>query len=183
MAKRTPPVLHGSGCALRPWRRDDAGALAELANDPDVVRYMNHRFPSPYTRADAETWLRVQLGEPDARNWAIEVDGAVAGGIGVTPGALEHAGSVMIGYWVGKRFWGRGIATDALRTLTTHMLATLRPRRLWANVMAANAASARVLENAGYVREAVLARSIVDRHGGVHDEHIFVLPQSAAGLT
>jgi RimJ/RimL family protein N-acetyltransferase len=43
--------------------------------------------------------------------------------------------------------------------------------------MAANAASARVLEKAGYVREAVHARAIADRHGTVHDELIFVFPR------
>ena len=176
-------ILHGSRCTLRPWRLDDAAALPEVASDPDVVRYMNHRFPSPYTRADADAWIRLKLDEPDVLHWAIEVDGALAGGIGLTPGVLEHAGSVMIGYWLGKRFWGRGLASDALRTLTAHALATLRPRRLWANVMAANAASARVLEKAGYVREAVLARSLVDRHGTAHDELIFVFPKTAAEVT
>ncbi|HEV2737911.1 MAG TPA: GNAT family N-acetyltransferase [Candidatus Elarobacter sp.] len=184
MADRAAPaILHGSRCTLRPWRLDDAAALPEVASDPDVVRYMNHRFPSPYTRADADAWIRLKLDEPDVLHWAIEVDGALAGGIGLTPGVLEHAGSVMIGYWLGKRFWGRGLASDALRTLTAHALAALRPRRLWANVMAANAASARVLEKAGYVREAVLARSLVDRHGTAHDELIFVFPQTAAELT
>ncbi len=176
-------ILRGTLCTLRPWQPGDVTALAEAANDPDVGRYMNHRFPSPYTHADAQAWIALQLGETGARNWAIDVDGALAGGIGLTPGMLERSGSVMIGYWLGKRFWRRGIATDALRTLTAHALATLRPRRLWANVMAANAASARVLENAGYVPEAVLARSIVDRSGTVHDELIFVLPQTAAGVT
>jgi RimJ/RimL family protein N-acetyltransferase len=174
-------VLRGARCTLRPWRLDDAGALAELANDADVARYMNHRFPSPYTRADADAWIRLQLDQPEARNWAVDVGGALAGGIGLTAGALEHAGSVAIGYWLGKRFWGRGIASDALRTLTAHALAALRPRRLWANVMAANASSARVLEKAGYVREAVLARSIVDRHGTAHDELIYVFPELPLG--
>jgi len=176
-------IVHGSLCTLRPWRLDDVATLPDIANDPDVVRYMNHRFPSPYTYEDADDWIRPQLANPDVLNWAIDVDGSLAGGIGLTPGAFEHAGSVMIGYWLGKRFWGRGIASDALRALTAHALATLRPRRLWANVMAANAASARVLENAGYVREAVLARSLVDRAGTVHDEIIFVFPQTAAEVT
>jgi RimJ/RimL family protein N-acetyltransferase len=167
------PVLRGARCTLRPWRLGDAHVLPEVAGDPDVARYMNHRFPSPYTRADAEAWIRLKLDEPQVLHWAIEVGGELAGGIGLTPGELEHAGSVMIGYWLGKSFWGRGFASDALRTLTAHVLAELRPRRLWANVMAANAASARVLERADYVREAVLARAIVDRHGGVHDELIY----------
>jgi RimJ/RimL family protein N-acetyltransferase len=176
-------IVRGSLCMLRPWRLDDVAALPDVANDPEVVRYMNHRFPSPYTYEDADDWIRPQLAEPDVRNWAIEVDGALAGGIGVTPGVMEHAGNVAIGYWLARRFWGRGIASDALRALTAHALATLRPRRLWANVMAANAASAHVLEKAGYVREAVLARAIVDRTGTAHDELIFVFPQTAAYLT
>jgi RimJ/RimL family protein N-acetyltransferase len=176
-------ILRGSLCTLRPWRLDDVEVLPEVASDPDVVRYMNHRFPSPYTRADAGAWIRIQLDEPQVRNWAIEVDGALAGGIGLTPGVHEHAGNLAIGYWVGKRWWGRGIACDALRALTAHALATLRPRRLWANVMGANAPSARVLEKAGYVREAVLARAIVDRAGNAHDELIFVFPQTAAEVT
>ncbi|HWT04571.1 MAG TPA: GNAT family N-acetyltransferase [Xanthomonadales bacterium] len=176
-------IVRGSLCTLRPWRLDDVGALPEVASDPDVVRFMNHRFPSPYTRADAEAWIRIQLDEADVHNWAIEVDGALTGGIGLTLGVMEHAGNVAIGYWIGKRFWGRGIAVDALRALTAHTLATLRPRRLWANVMAANAASGRVLEKAGYVREAVLARAIVDRAGSAHDELIFVFPQTAAEVT
>jgi len=176
-------IVRGSLCTLRPWRLDDVETLPEVASDPDVVRYMNHRFPSPYTRADADAWIRIQLDQPQVRNWAIEVDGALAGGIGLTLGEFEHAGNVAIGYWIGKRYWGRGIASDALRALTAHVLATLRPRRLWANVMGANAASARVLENAGYVREAALARAIVDRAGTAHDEIIFVFPPTAREVT
>ena len=175
--------MRGEVCALRPWRLDDAAALAALANDADVARYMTHSFPAPYTRADADAWIARKLDEPEVLHWAIEADGALAGGIGLTPGAFEYAGSVMIGYWLGKRFWGRRIAPDALRTLTAHALAALRPRRLWANVMAGNTASARVLEKAGYVREAAHARAIVDRDGTVHDELVFVFSETAAELT
>ena len=175
-------ILRGSLCTLRPWHLDDAAALVELANDRDVARYLNLQFPSPYTRADADAWIRLKLEKPEL-HWVIEHDGALAGAIGVTPGTDARAGTVMLGYWLGKPFWGRGIATDAVRTVTAHALQTLRPRRLWANVMAANAASARVLEKAGYVREAVLAGAIVDRHGTPHDELIFAFPQTATHLT
>jgi RimJ/RimL family protein N-acetyltransferase len=176
-------IVRGVVCTLRPWRADDVGVLPRVANDPEVARYMNHRFPSPYTRADAAAWIRLKLDERDLLHWAIDVDGELAGGIGLIRGVLEHAGNVAIGYWIGRRFWGRGIASDALRALSAHAIETLRPRRLWANVMGANAASARVLEKAGYLREAVLARAIVDRQGNAHDELIFVFPQTAAELT
>jgi RimJ/RimL family protein N-acetyltransferase len=167
--------IRGELVALRPWRLDDVGALPGIANDPDVARYMNHRFPSPYTREDAQQWVAGNSVATVQLHWAIEVDAQVAGGIGLTPGALEHARSTMIGYWLGKRFWHRGLAADALRTLTAYAFATaaLRPRRIWANVMSGNPASARVLERAHYAHEATLRRSIVDREGTVHDELIY----------
>ncbi len=167
--------IRGELVTLRPWRLDDVRVLPGVASDPDVARFMNHRFPSPYTREDAQAWIAGNSLANVQLHWAIEVDAELAGGIGLTPGMLEHAGSTMIGYWLGKRFWGRGLAGDALRTLTEHVFATdrLRPRRMWANVMSTNAASARVLERAGYVHEATLRHSIVDRHGAVHDELIY----------
>jgi ribosomal-protein-alanine N-acetyltransferase len=167
--------IRGKLVTLRPWRLDDVEALTNVANDPDVARYMNHRFPSPYTRDDAQQWITGNSVANVQLHWAIEIDAQLAGGIGLTPGALEHAGSTMIGYWLGKRFWHRGLAADALRTLTAHAFATagLRPWRMWANVMSGNPDSARVLERARYAHEATLRRSIVDRHGAVHDELIY----------
>jgi ribosomal-protein-alanine N-acetyltransferase len=167
--------LQGALVRLRSWRPDDVAALPAVANDPDVARHMNHRFPSPYTHEDAQVWVASQNPDAPQLHWAIEAGGELAGGIGLTPGTLEHAGNLMIGYWLGKRFWGRGIATDAARTLAAHAFAepVLRPRRLWANIMGANAASGRVLERAGFTYEATLRAAIVDRHGGVHDELIF----------
>jgi [ribosomal protein S5]-alanine N-acetyltransferase len=168
--------IRGELVTLRPWRLDDVRALPGAANDPEVARYMNHRFPNPYTHEDARQWVAASVAASEQLHWAIEFDAQLAGGIGLTPGALEHAGSTMIGYWLGRRFWQRGLASDALRALTIHAFATpgLRPRRMWANVMSANAASARVLERAGYAHEATLRRAIVDRHGTAHDELIYV---------
>ena len=174
--------MRGALVTLRPWRLDDVGALPGVADDPDVARYMNHRFPNPYTREDAQQWIAGNSVASVRLHWAIEVDEQLAGGIGLTPGSLEHAGNTMIGYWLGKRFWRRGIASDAVRTLTAHAFAAagLRPRRMWANVMSGNAASARVLERAGYAREATLRGAIVDRHGTVHDELIYARFAGAA---
>ena len=166
--------IRGELVTLRPWGLDDVSALPAVADDPDVARYMNHRFPSPYTREDAQQWIAANSAVDVQLNWAIEFEGRLAGGIGLTPGALEHAGSTMIGYWLGRAFWRRGLASDALRALTAHAFAApVRPRRMWANIMSANTASGRVLERAGYTHEATLRRSIVDRHGTVHDELIY----------
>ena len=81
--------------------------------------------------------------------------------------------SAEVGYWLGHEFWGRGIATIAVRLLTRHAF-EVRPelRRLYATPFANNAGSARVLEKAGYVREAVLRHSVV-KDGVVLDQFIY----------
>src|SRR5689334_9587161 len=78
-----------------------------------------------------------------------------------------------VGYWLGREFWGRGIATTALRLLTAHAFRTQPElRRLYAVPYATNAASARVLEKAGYVREGTLRQSAI-KDGQVLDQWMY----------
>jgi hypothetical protein len=57
-------------------------------------------------------------------NFAIVVDGAAVGGIGLTLGTDVSRRSGEIGYWLGPPFWGRGIATEALRAVTDYAFTT-----------------------------------------------------------
>jgi RimJ/RimL family protein N-acetyltransferase len=165
--------IAGRTCRLRQWFGSDADALVPLANDPYVARYLGHTFPQPYTRGDADRWLREQSAGDAPSNFAIEAGGELAGGIGFIVGTGERAGTASLGYWLGKRFWGRGIATEAARAATDWAFDSLRMRRVWANVMAPNVASARVLEKAGFTLEARMQDAICDRRGMVHDELIY----------
>ena len=65
------------------WRVDDASALALHANNRRVWADLRDRFPSPYTLDDADAWLRHCVRAVPATDFAIEVDGEAAGGIGV----------------------------------------------------------------------------------------------------
>jgi len=152
--------------------------LAELANDMRVARYLRRRFPHPYTKNDAADWLSLVCHDGDSTYFAIEVDGRLAGGIGVEPLAGEHEGVADFGYWLGHDFWGRGIATAAARNVVRHAFETLDPRRLEAPVMAANVASARVLEKAGFIRECELRSWYVDREGAIHDGIMYRMTRS-----
>jgi RimJ/RimL family protein N-acetyltransferase len=134
---------------------------------------MTRAFPHPYTQADAERWIAIATGESAARYFAIEVDGVLAGGIGVEPAAAERTGTAMFGYWLGRAYWGRGIATDAARALSDVALATWEVRRLEATVFAANLASARVLEKCGFTLEGRLRALYLDRAGEVCDGLLF----------
>jgi ribosomal-protein-alanine N-acetyltransferase len=167
-------ILTGARCRLRPFAAGDAVALAAAANDPEVSRWVTQRFPFPYGVPDAEVWLGRILHDDPIKNWAIEVDGALAGGIGFKPLDFESAGVAEFGYWLGSAFWGRGIATEAATLLADYALRERRLRRLEARVFTANAPSARVLEKAGFVRESILHRAYVDRDGNVCDGWLYV---------
>lgn len=166
----TATLLAGAVCRLRPYRTSDAQALRVNADDPEVARWMGSaRFPSPYTLDDARAWIVASVAADAPHDFAIEVDGAHAGGIGLMPRHDELRGSAAIGYWLGRAFWGRGIATDAVRTLAGHALGAMGFRRLDATVFAPNIASSRVLEKCGFSLEGRLRDAYVQRDGAICD--------------
>jgi [ribosomal protein S5]-alanine N-acetyltransferase len=154
-------LLTGSRCVVRPWRKADAASLSRHADNINIAKYLRDAFPHPYTKADAKAFLKRAAGAVDPTNLAIDVNGEAVGAVGYVPGRdVEHY-SAEIGYWLGEELWGRGIVTEALQLVTEHAFAEGGFLRLFALPFSDNLASARVLEKAGYEREAVLRSSSV----------------------
>lgn len=160
-------------CALRDWREGDEARLSEIASDRNVSRYMTARFPYPYTLDDAKWWIGRNTGD-DATNFAILADGVIIGGCGYEVGEYERACGAEIGYWLGRAYWGRGIATAVLKHLSAYAFERHELRRLQATIYAPNAASARVAEKCGYTREGILRKAIA-KDGEVWDAMIYAL--------
>ena len=135
-------------CVLRPWRPADKLDLVRHADNRQVWRNMTHTFPHPYTEADADLWLRI-AANPGASIQAV-------GGIGAIAGEGIFCATAQFGYWLGEGYWGRGIATAAARALSQLIARERLFARLEAQVFEWNPASMRVLEKAGFEREAVL---------------------------
>ena len=165
-------TLHGTRCIVRPWRLADAPALARYANNINIAKQLRDRFPHPYTLGAARQFLAQIVALEPVRNFAIEVDGESAGGIGYAPGTDVERFSAEIGYWLGEPLWRRGIVTEAVQLVTEHAFAAHNLLRLFALPFADNAASARVLEKAGYVREGLLRHSSV-KYGRPRDQLIY----------
>ena len=165
-------------CELRPWEARDKSSLVLHANNPRVAERLTDRFPHPYTSADADAWLSLSADRVPPTNLAIVVDGEAVGGVGIEVRPDVHRKSAEIGYWLGERDWGRGIATDALRAMTAYALTEFDLCRLTAGVFEGNAASARVLEKAGYVLEGRLRRSVF-KWGRVLDESLYAFVPDA----
>ena len=164
--------LQGTRCTVRPWRMDDAESIVRHANNINVARQLRDRFPHPYTRANAMAFLKAATNAPEPSNLAIDVSGEAVGAIGYVAGIDVERYSAEIGYWLGESHWGRGIVTEALVLVTTHVFAVGNMLRLFALPFADNVGSLRVLEKAGYVREARLRASSV-KYGEPRDQMLY----------
>ena len=134
--------------------------------------HLRDRFPFPYEMEQARTFLGWIAKQPSPTVWAIEVNGEAIGGIGIELHTDVERVSAEIGYWLGEAMWGRGIATEALTAVTAEAFKRFDITRLYALPFADHAASVRVLEKAGYVREGHLRRSAI-KDGKVRDQLLF----------
>jgi RimJ/RimL family protein N-acetyltransferase len=129
-------------CVLREVRDEDLGALFEQWADPAAAQ-MAAFTPPDHMEWDAfeRRWSRLRA-DVTVLNRAIVVDGDVTGTIGSWGGPDERE----VTYWIGRAYWGKGIATCALRAFL--ILDPARP--LHARVAYDNVASRRVLEKCGF---------------------------------
>ena len=159
-------------CEVRSWRPADAAALVTHANNRRVWLSLRDRFPHPYTRRDARAFLAAVVGARPETQFAIETEGAAVGGIGFRIQTDVERIGAELGYWLGEAYWGRGIATAAVRAVTEHVMRTHGLLRVFALPFGDNRASARVLEKAGFALEGVL-RSSALKDGRVVDQLLY----------
>lgn len=128
--------------ALRPVDRADDDVLFEQSRDPEAVRMAAFTRPDPDDRAAFDAHRERIRARTDVVERAITVDGVLAGSIA----SFVMEGDTEITYWIGRPFWGRGVASRALELF----LAEVPQRPLFARVASDNAASLRVLTKVNF---------------------------------
>jgi RimJ/RimL family protein N-acetyltransferase len=151
---------------------EDLSSVVRHANNRNVSIQLRDRFPYPYTQEDGRRFLEFVAATRPSTNWAIEVDGDAAGGIGLQLLTDVERVSAEIGYWLGERLWGRGIMTDAVRAATAYSFDRFQLSRIFALPFADNPASVRVLEKAGYSLEGRLPQSAI-KEGVIRDQLLY----------
>jgi RimJ/RimL family protein N-acetyltransferase len=138
----------------------DAPALGELAGDWDVAR-MTANLPHPYRREDADHFIG-RSREDNARGAALlfaltlkSLARQTIGVIGIEPSDFGPK----LGYWLGRPYWGRGLASEAAAAVVDAFFLVTPRDELGATVLEENAASRGVLENLGFVEAAREAES------------------------
>ncbi|MFZ0324419.1 MAG: GNAT family N-acetyltransferase [Actinomycetes bacterium] len=158
----TPTTLRDGDLLLRPWAADDAGAVFEACQDPEIQRWT--LVPVPYTVDDARGYVsgRDELWEQGRPSFAaVDAEtGQLLGSFAVV-GADDEAGPE-IGYWVVPSARGRGVATRACKALCRWLFDQGVPRIAW-RAEVGNVASRRVAEAVGFVVEGTLRQGLVQR--------------------
>jgi RimJ/RimL family protein N-acetyltransferase len=147
-------------------------AVEEMLDDPAVLRFT--RVPEPVPAGFASTWLeRYEEARRDGSReaFAIVGEGDVLG-LALAPRIDRETQTAELGYSVLAAARGRGVATEALRQLTAWAFDELGMVRLELLISVENAASQKVAERCGYVREGVL-RSTYIKPGRREDTEIW----------
>jgi RimJ/RimL family protein N-acetyltransferase len=144
-----------------------------MLEDPDVLRFT--RIPEPPPEGFVPSWLeRYEEGriEGTREAFAIEDEAGSFLGLAVAPTIDRETRTVELGYIVADWARGRGVATEALRRLSEWAFGELEAERVELLISLDNAASKKVAERCGYVREGVL-RSLYFKQGRREDTEIW----------
>lgn len=159
IAYRKPPApetLRTERLILRPWRDEDLAPFAAMNADPEVARY----FVSTLTPEQSDALARRAIehfGRHGFGPWAVERAGTCDfigfTGLSIPEFEAVFTPCVEIGWRISRKHWGRGYASEAARVAMDYGFEVLGLEEIVAFTVPANAASLRVMEKIGLVRD------------------------------
>jgi RimJ/RimL family protein N-acetyltransferase len=164
---------------IRKWQLSDAASIAENANNIAIWNNLRDALPHPYTKKDGKQFIAMAMNMPEpATLLAIEVDGKAVGSIGITLHTDVERITAELGYFIGEKYWNRGIMTAAVKEMTEYaFLHFPELRKIYATPFDFNFASQRVLQKAGFEREAILKQAAI-KNGKIIDLHYYSIFKS-----
>jgi [ribosomal protein S5]-alanine N-acetyltransferase len=171
-------TLRTERLVLRPFEAGDVDDALAYRDDLELARYLPH-IPQPFTRRDAEKFVRQNMDEPwiEFATFAVVREGHVVGTANLQIDSGETEG--MLGYALARSLWGQGLASEAARAVVDWGFGPRGLERIWASTDTRNTRSMRVLEKLGMTQERIAPAKSPGRDGAPHDEVFFGLSRSA----
>jgi RimJ/RimL family protein N-acetyltransferase len=144
-----------------------------MRNNPNILDNGYDKTPNPFTKQDAIDFINIQLSKKTPQRFLIFYNNELAGEIGITIQDDVHRLCAEIGYFIAEPFWGKGLATEAIKKMTEYTFATFEIVRIIAAVFDFNKASMKALEKNGYYLESIRKRSVI-KNGQIIDDYIWV---------
>jgi len=149
------PIIETQRLTLRAPEADDAPRIAALCGDYAIAK-MTTRMPWPYSRAEADGFVARCQVQDRGRDATFVIDLEDTGVVGVLGFFTPPVGHLEIGYWIGRPYWGRGLATEAVQGAMAWAKADWRKKVVVAGHFADNPASGQVLVKAGFLYTGVV---------------------------
>ena len=170
------PHIETDEIVLRKITDDDIDALFEIYNNKKLFEYTPSIFKETkqeigelverfHTRFADKQMIRMAITLKSEGNFAV--------GVAEMYGYNADVNMVAIGYRINERFWGRQIATKAVQAMTQFLFEEIGINRVYAEAMPTHAASLRILEKCGFVREGVIRQGYYFQDVGVVDGVIY----------
>ena len=137
------PVLQGAVVRLRPAAETDIPALVRIRQTPEVFAHWRGGD-------DLEAAVRQDFAEPDATGYVIELDGRVAGWVQWQAEQDPDYRHASLDIYVDPAVHGRGVGTDAVRTMCRHLIHDHGHHRITIDPAADNAAAIRCYSKVGF---------------------------------
>lgn len=157
---------------IRDWQVEDASSISKYANNKKIWLNLRDAFPHPYRLQDAKSFISKAIESHPTTNFAVANRSEAIGSIGLVIGKDVHRFTAELGYWLAEPFWGKGIMTQAVKTLTAYGIHELGMHRIYAEPYTTNPASARILEKAGFKRDGILHLNVF-KNGKVLDQFLY----------
>lgn len=161
-------------CVLREWNSGDVVSLVENANNYHIAINMRDQFPYPYTLEDAKNWIEITASEDKNCFLAITIDDMAIGGIGLSLGEDIERISAEVGYWLGEKYWSKGITSSAIKGILEYGFNDLGLERIFAKPLEHNTASRKVLEKNSFKLEGIMEKSVI-KNGKIYNQALYAV--------
>lgn len=141
------PFLKTARLTLRAPNDGDLARIVALIGDYEVSKMLAHA-PHPYTEAHGREWLGQTIGDGEAGELVFAIDDG-SGLIGAVS-FRDLQKTPVIGYWLGRSYWGRGYMSEAARAALDWLFRTTDHDTVIAEAMDDNPASLKVQEKLGF---------------------------------
>ena len=149
----------------------DAKRFYEILSNPNFT----HLNANPKSVEDEENWIKSaykDLASGLQYNFTILYNEEVIGGAGIKINFnRKYIGEM--GYFIDEKYWGKGIATEAVKLLEEKCFNELKLKRIEILMKPENKGSEKVAIKAGYSKEGLLKKALEGKDGEMHDAHIY----------
>ena len=165
-------MLYTERLLLRPFQADDVEDALAYRDDIEFARFLPH-VPQPFTRQHAEALVELNMSEPweQSPTFAVVRGGTVIGTVNVEVDAGQR--SAMLGYAIGRRWWGQGLTTEAASSAMAWAIEAFDLTRVWAATDTRHTRSQRVMEKLGMRRVKVRLNDRIGRDGEPFDQIVY----------